>query len=161
MTIREGMTMKISQTKDYNLVAKLNKHVHILHANLYPQYFTPYNYEEIKETFRNIIQIPNYMFLLLEDKEEALGYAWIEVRNYPQNVFLKGYNSIYIHQISIAESKRGKGYGSHLMEKVYEIAKRKGIGVIELEYWYDNDVAKEFYDKQNFTKYREFVYKEV
>ncbi|MGJ9383091.1 N-acetyltransferase family protein [Salipaludibacillus sp. CF4.18] len=153
--------MKISQTNDYELVAELNKHVHVLHANLYPQYFMPYNYKAIKETFKNVFQIPNYTFLLLEDNDEAVGYAWIEMRNYPENVFVKGYRSIYVHQISIAETKQNKGYGSRLMEKIYDIAKSKGIHLVELEYWYDNDAAKEFYEKHNFTNYREFVNKRL
>lgn len=31
--------MKISQIRNFNLVAKLNKYVHDLHSNLYPKYF--------------------------------------------------------------------------------------------------------------------------
>ncbi|MFJ7745578.1 hypothetical protein [Peribacillus sp. NPDC097295] len=47
--------MHIRQTNDFELVAKLNKTVHDLHANLYPEYFKAYNDEEIKACFRKII----------------------------------------------------------------------------------------------------------
>ncbi|MCO0601216.1 GNAT family N-acetyltransferase [Peribacillus butanolivorans] len=65
--------------------------------------------------------------ILLEDNEEALGYAWIEIRE-------------YIYQISIVETKRNKGYGSSLMECIYEIANDRGIDLIELDYWFENSV---------------------
>jgi diamine N-acetyltransferase len=93
--------------------------------------------------------------------KQYLGYAWIEIRNYPENAFKKAYPSVYVHQISISESHRKKGYGSKLMEEIYHIAKTNHIDMIELDYWCDNHSAKEFYKKQGFTKYREFVYKEV
>ncbi|MDP1421362.1 hypothetical protein Q8G35_24050 [Peribacillus simplex] len=47
------------------------------------------------------------------------------------------------------------------MECIYEIAKDRGIDLIELDYWFENSVAKDFYKKQNFIKYREFVYKQL
>ncbi|MFH0070733.1 GNAT family N-acetyltransferase, partial [Peribacillus sp. NPDC056705] len=86
---------------------------------------------------------------------------WIEIREYPENAFKKGYKSVYVHQISIEDTKRNKGYGSSLMEYIYEIANDRGINLIELDYWFENSVAKDFYKKQNFIKYREFVYKEL
>ncbi|MFJ8072341.1 GNAT family N-acetyltransferase [Peribacillus sp. NPDC096447] len=153
--------MKISQTRNFKLVAKLNKYVHDLHSNLYPKYFKEYNYENVKEVFKSLINNESFIFLLLEDNEEALGYAWIEIREYPENAFKKGYKSVYVHQISIVDTKRNNGYGSSLMECIYEIANDRGIDLIELDYWFENSVAKDFYKKQNFIKYREFVYKQL
>ena len=153
--------MKISQTRNFNLIAKLNKYVHELHSNLYPKYFKEYNYENVKDVFKSLVNNESFIFLLLEDNEEALGYAWIEIREYPENAFKNGYKSVYVHQISIVETKRIKGYGSSLMECIYEIANDREIDLIELDYWFENSVAKDFYKKQNFIKYREFVYKEL
>ncbi|WP_338778840.1 GNAT family N-acetyltransferase [Metabacillus sp. FJAT-52054] len=90
-----------------------------------------------------------------------MGYAWIEIRNYPENAFKKAYRSVYVHQISIADHMRNQGYGSRLMEEVAEVAKSKGITKVELDYWFDNEAAKNFYRKNNFVKYREFVYMDL
>ncbi|MBP2243165.1 ribosomal protein S18 acetylase RimI-like enzyme [Cytobacillus eiseniae] len=153
--------MKISRTRDFELVAKLNKYVHDLHANLYPEYFKEYNFEEIKIFFQKIIDQEEFAFLLLEDDEQPLGYAWIEFRNYPANTFKKAYKSVYVHQISITENQRKKGYGSKLMDEITDIAKVNGINKIELDYWFNNEIAKNFYKKNDFVKYREFVYKDI
>ncbi|MFE4243850.1 GNAT family N-acetyltransferase [Peribacillus butanolivorans] len=153
--------MQIRQTTDYEKIAKLNRYVHNLHAKLYPRYFKEYNYTEIKDTFKSLINNNSFVFLILEHNEESLGYVWIEIRNYPENVFKNGYNSVYVHQISIVENQKKKGYGTRLMEEVYKIAKRNDIDLIELDYWFENDDAKEFYKKHHFIKYREFVYKQL
>ncbi|WP_243385334.1 GNAT family N-acetyltransferase [Bacillus kexueae] len=153
--------MKISRTTDFELVAKLNKYVHDLHVNLYPEYFKEYNFEGIKSFFQNNINKEEFMFLLLEDNGLPLGYAWIEFRDYPENAFKKAYKAIYVHQISISENERNKGYGSKLMEEIVEIAKDNGIQKIELDYWFHNEIAKNFYKKNEFVKYREFVYKDI
>jgi len=153
--------MKIIRTTDYETIAKLNQSVHDLHYELYPKYFKQYDYEAIKEFFKGIIHDERFIFLLVEDDGEAIGYAWIEIRNYPESPFKKAYKSVYVHQISVTETKRKKGYGSRLMKEIYEIAKNKGIDWVELDYWLENKIAKDFYKKLGFKKYREFVHKEI
>lgn len=64
-----GKKLKISRTNNFELVAKLNKYVHDLHVNLYPEYFKEYNYDEIKEFFQKIIGKEKFTFLLLEDDD--------------------------------------------------------------------------------------------
>ncbi|MBM7602657.1 ribosomal protein S18 acetylase RimI-like enzyme [Metabacillus crassostreae] len=153
--------MKISETKDSALIAKLNKPVHDLHYSLYPKYFNEYKYEEINEVFKKLIENEKNIFLLLEENEDAVGYAWIEIRDYPENAFKKRYQSIYVHQISIAPTQRKKGYGTALMNFIDQRAIEREIDLIELDYWIDNKAAEEFYEKHKFVKYREFVYKQL
>jgi len=76
--------LNISQTNSYQTIARLNKSVHELHVSLYPKYFKKYNYESIREFFRRIINHRKFIFLLLEDEEKEIGYAWIEIKDYPQ-----------------------------------------------------------------------------
>jgi ribosomal protein S18 acetylase RimI-like enzyme len=153
--------MHIIQTKDYETIARLNKDVHDLHFNLYPEFFKEYNYETIKEFFKRIIDKPNFTFLLLENDKRYIGYAWLEIKEYSENEFKRHYKSVYLHQLSIIEEERNKGFGSKLMEKITEIAETNNIRKIELDYWYSNDIAKDFYHKNGYKKYREIVYKEI
>ncbi|MBM7553503.1 ribosomal protein S18 acetylase RimI-like enzyme [Thalassobacillus pellis] len=47
------------------------------------------------------------------------------------------------------------------MEKIYKIAEAKGITLIELDYWNENEAAKKFYERQGFSKRSEFAFREV
>ncbi|WP_186579266.1 GNAT family N-acetyltransferase [Aquibacillus kalidii] len=153
--------MRIISTKDYHKIALLNKEVHDLHAQLYPNFFKKYKYNEIVGFFQRAVHNPNSIFLLLEDSNQALGYVWAEIFDYPDSEFGHSYRSLYIHQISIVKKAQSKGYGSKLMENIYMFARNNGIFKIELDYWADNEIAKSFYKKQGFKKVREFVYKDL
>ena len=153
--------MKITRTIDYELIARLNKPILELHASLYPQHFTEYNFEATQDSFKQWVTNDNFIFLLLEDNDESIGFAWVEIKNYIQTAFKKPYRSVYVHQINIIEKQTSRGYGSHLMNNIYGIAKSEGIELVELDYWVNNERAKNFYEKQGFMGYREFVYKKI
>jgi len=157
--VKEAEKMEVSITKDYELIAKLNKSVHDLHVELYPNYFKEYDFNKVSSFFEGLIQKDNQLFLLLKNEDETVGYAWIEVKEYPENVFKKGYKSVYVHQLNVL--RPNQGLGSVLMDKIYNIAKEQKIKLVEVDYWANNQVAERFYQKQGFTTYREFLYKEL
>ena len=153
--------MKITRTKDYNTIAKLNKHVQEVHVKLRPDLFMPFNLEAVTEKFKSVIDNEKFMFLLLEDNDEAIGFAWIEFKEHLGSAFKKASRSVYVHQISISETERSKGYGSALMEEIYDVAKKRGAGTVELDYWAENEGAQRFYQKEGFAQTRTFVAKEL
>lgn len=153
--------MHITRTTDFELIARLNKPIHELHASLYPEYFTEYNFEAIRDSFEKLVQGDSSIFLLLEDANEPLGYAWVELRNYPQTAFTKTRRALFVHQLGIVHEQKRRGYGAALMDYIYNLAREQSIETVELDYWVNNEIAKNFYSKQGFTGYREFVYRRV
>ncbi|KHE71873.1 GNAT family N-acetyltransferase [Halobacillus sp. BBL2006] len=153
--------MVIKETNDFALIAELNEHVHTLHVELYPRYFKPYDYQQVKSFFENMINNPRFIFFVVEVDGKARGYAWVEIRAYPENPFKKSYTSIYVHQISVEERYRNIGCGQRLMKAVEGLAETHQATEIELDYWIDNLEAKQFYEKNGFVKYRECVHKYV
>ncbi|MGR3764366.1 GNAT family N-acetyltransferase [Rossellomorea sp. NS-SX7] len=153
--------MNIYQTKDFEKIAVLNEAVQKVHAEAYPEYFKEYRYEEIKEFFEEIISKPHHTFFILEDEGNTIGYAWIEIKHYPENPFKKEYKSLLVHQLSIEAHVRGKGYGTFFMKELFRFAADHHLSRVELDYWHNNNMARSFYEKQGFTVFREYVYKEV
>lgn len=153
--------MKISQSLNSEEIAMLNKEVHEIHVSLYPEYFKEYDFEEVKEFFKKIVSTPNYYFYIVTDEGQSLGYAWLEIREYPENVFMKSYRCVYIHQLGIMKVHRNKGIGRFLMNFINNFAKENGINKIQLDYWSDNESASQFYIKNGFKSYRNYLYKEV
>ncbi|WP_135547423.1 GNAT family N-acetyltransferase [Paenibacillus cymbidii] len=153
--------MQVIQTGDAMLLARLNKDVHELHVSLYPQYFKEYRVEEILEFFSKATGDSRFLFFVLEDNGKYFGYAWVEIKEYRENAFMKAYRSVFVHQLSIGSEHRGKGLGSLLMNTIYELAASRGIRRIELDYWADNHSAASFYDKQGFQAYRTYVFKDL
>ncbi|MEB2275931.1 GNAT family N-acetyltransferase [Bacillus sp. ILBB4] len=153
--------MKISRTLDAGKIAKLNQSVHQLHVELYPQHFQTYDFHQVHEFFKKVMKDDRFIFLLGEDEGQHVGFAWLEIKQYSETVFKKAYESIYVHQINIAESYKNKGFGSSLMKEIYSIARTNDINTIELDYWNDNTIAESFYEKEGFVTYRKMAYKEL
>ncbi|MDP1439690.1 GNAT family N-acetyltransferase [Priestia megaterium] len=153
--------MKISRTFDAGKIAKLNQSVHQLHVELYPQHFQTYDFHQVHEFFKKVMKDDRFIFLLGEDEGQHVGFAWLEIKQYSETVFKKAYESIYVHQINIAESYKNKGFGSSLMKGIYSIARTNDINTIELDYWNDNTIAESFYEKEGFVTYRKIAYKEL
>jgi GNAT superfamily N-acetyltransferase len=153
--------LKISRTFDAGKIAKLNQSVHQLHVELYPQHFQTYDFHQVHEFFKKVMKDDRFIFLLGEDEGQHVGFAWLEIKQYSETVFKKAYESIYVHQINIAESYKNKGFGSSLMKEIYSIARTNDINTIELDYWNDNMIAESFYEKEGFVTYRKMAYKEL
>jgi len=153
--------MEIIKTFDHEIIARLNNDVQDIHVSLYPEYFNEYDYESISGFYKQIMTNPNFDFLVIKSDEQYLGYAWIEVREIQESVFMRANKFVFVHQFSISKEYRNKGFGSQLMNKIEEIARDKGINRIQLDYWSDNELAREFYKKNEYKIYREFIYKDL
>lgn len=153
--------MEMILTKDYGILAKLNEGVQNIHAEIYPEFFKIHNIDEVTQFFKEVVNKPNHLFLLVKDEDEFVGYAWIEIKNSLETPFKKAFSTLYIHQINIVDDKRNKGYGSFIIHKIVSFARDHHISRIELDYWTDNSIAKNFYEKLGFKKFREHVFMEI
>ena len=153
--------MNFFRTNNSELIAQLNEHVHTIHVKLYPEYFKDYKYESMIVFFNKFINNKEHLFLVLEENNEYIGYAWLELRANAESEFSKGFKDIYVHQKKKKKDYKGRGYGQAFMKKIYKIAKLYGINEIKLDYWIGNDEAAKFYKKQGFVKIREFVVKKL
>jgi diamine N-acetyltransferase len=153
--------MKITKTKDYETIAKLNKTVQDVHVELFPEYFTPYNYEQVRNFFKEIVNDPKQIFLLVEEAANPIAYVWMTVRKSGDSPFKKACTTLYIHQISVERNFSNKGVGSQLITHIEKIAKDLRATKLELDYWIDNTIARNFYKKLGFVINREVVQKEL
>ncbi|MGN1399980.1 MAG: GNAT family N-acetyltransferase [Bacillus sp. (in: firmicutes)] len=155
------MGIGVTITRDYEAIAWLNQFVHNMHVKLYPDYFKEYDYEGSKAFFKEMVNRPDILFLLAEEERENIGYAMLEKKEYPDTIFKKPYRSLYIHQISVSDRYKNKGYGTKLLEKACYLAKEEGIDKVELDYWLGNKEAEEFYFRKQFKPYRQVVMREL
>lgn len=153
--------MQIEEASDSEIITKLNRDVQELHFSLYPDRFKPFDFNTINEFFKRVMENPKNIFLIIKDNDQYLGYAWLEIREYQESAFTKSSKSVFVHHLSILKVHQNKGYGLSLMDRIYEIAEINRISRVELDYWSDNEIAKKFYEKNEFNRYREFVFKEL
>lgn len=140
------------------LITALNEPVHMLHHNLYPEIFKPFNTKEMHEYFSNVVRFEGHHFLICEDGESAIGYVWFQEVFRFESAFRYSDHNVYINQISVNEDHRGKGAGKLLFDAVLEFAKNNDIKKIGLDYWAKNESAKGIYEKLGFNVEKEIAY---
>lgn len=101
--------------------------------------------KEFTDRVHGIIQ--NYPFIVLEENNQVIGYAYLDVFNPRVAYRYTADLSIYLDQAS-----RGKGYGSILMEEIIRIAKVKGYVNLMSLITEGNIASEKIHEKFGFDK---------
>lgn len=150
--------MKVVQTTDASVIARLNEQVQNLHHHLYPTRFKPFNFDDIKAYFHAIIDSKNHYFFICMEKNEPIGYIWFEEVKRSETAFSNAMHYLYVNHISVNKNFRKKGVGSALFDTALYFAQSNGIKKIGLDYWSKNSIAKEIYEKIGFEVEREISF---
>lgn len=153
------MEIKIIDTKDYELLAMLNKEVQELHHSLYPNIFKPYNQEDVTSFFKEILEQNTTKAFVAYAGKEVTGYMLLFLKEVPENPFQYLQRFILIDQIGVKSEFRNNGIGELLLGKVYEITKEQHFKMIRLNHWTMNNDARSFFSKHGFSYFNEQMWK--
>ena len=154
------MKIEIHESRDSDVIAKLNQTVQNLHVKEYPQYFKEYDYNSVKVVIDELLSKDNWFSFIAYWNAEPVGYVLFYIRHYQENTFRYAYKAIHIDQISVSRKYQRTNIGTLLMDRVEEFASEKKIDQIELTYWDRNIHAKKFYEKRGFVSNFHFVVKQ-
>lgn len=157
--------MKIIETRDAQLMAKLGYVMQEKHKEMYPDFFKPYDEEAILHYFQERFKNPKQqVFLWIDDqqeREQIAAYLWLEEEAVAETVYRYGYTRLYLHHILIMPAYQGKGLSKKLLAFADNFAKERGISQLELHYWSDNERAKKVYQQLGYEVYTEVAYKQL
>lgn len=86
------------------------------------------------------------VFVAVDADEKVLGYAFCVFRQHLNDNILTDIRTLYIDDLCVDESLRGKHIGRSLYEYVLEFARREGCYNLTLNVWECNQGAKRFYE---------------
>jgi len=155
------MDIKIIESTDSGLLAELNHDVQELHAQIEPNIFKKHSVSEMKKLFVKLLESKNMYSYVAYYGDKPVGYILISESEYPESCFKHSYKVVYIHQICIMSGYRGKDIGKKLVEQAKSFAKEKEISRIELDFWYKNENAGQFFRSQGFTTFNEKMFIDV
>ena len=143
-----NINIRKAEKSDYipfrNLMVQLQQH----HINLRPdvykitdQFFSEDEYAKLLKTSQIILAINN---------DEIIGAVCYNIREMKADI-IHSFKCLWISDLIVDESHRGKGIGTMLMEKVKEVAKENGVDRVQLNVNALNSGAIKLYEKQGFT----------
>lgn len=155
------MGIQIFACRDSGLLAKLNREIQELHVGIEPEIFKRHSEVEMEKLFAEVLERENtYGYVAFWDDDPA-GYVLLSLREYPETPFKYAYTVVYIEQICVLQKFRGQKIGNLLMEQVKTLARERGIHRVELDFWFKNENAGQFFRSRGFQTYNERMYLKV
>lgn len=128
---------------DIGRIMELLRQVNRVHHTIRPDLFklqTKYNEQEL-EVLLNNDNSPIFVY----DDGSVLGHAFCQVSEVRDHRLLQDVKTLYIDDICVDETARGKHVGKALYEHVRDYARTIGCYNITLNVWEGNDAAYAFY----------------
>ncbi len=132
---------------DIPRILELLVQVDMVHHNGRPDIFkgpaTKYNAAELEEI---IADDETPVFVFADENDKVLGHAFCIHKQELNNNVLTDIKTLYIDDICVDETARGKHVGKTLYESVIEYAKENGFYNVTLNVWNCNPGALKFYE---------------
>ena len=132
---------------DIPRIIDLLHQVDMVHHRLRPELFksntTKYSEQEL-ETLLGDESKPIFVY----DDGEVLGYAFCQITQVKNDRLLQDRKSLYLDDLCVDETARGRHIGSALFEFVRDYAKSIGCHAVTLNVWAGNDAAMQFYQSK-------------
>ena len=91
------------------------------------------------------------VFCALDEREDLLGYAFCIFQQHKNSNILTDIKTLYIDDLCVDESARGRHIGKSLYEYVLAFARESGCYNVTLNVWTCNEGAMRFYEKMGLT----------
>jgi ribosomal protein S18 acetylase RimI-like enzyme len=142
MNIRRARITDIEKIKD------LLNQVLTVHHNGRPDLFKPNCRKYTDSELAALIADEQRPIFAAEDDGEILGYAFCVIKQTKNDNILTDIKTLYIDDLCVDETVRGKHVGTALYEYVKKYAKEIGCYNLTLNVWACNENAAAFYEKQ-------------
>ena len=143
--------------KDFARVAELKKQIHSDHVRNAPDFYKnveqPLTVEEYNAYIDPSGKRRSYVLL---DGSQIVAYAFTQVLESQNNALVYDQKQLFLDDLCVDETLRGRGYGNRLMQEIVSIAEESGCKTVELNVWDWNRSAIAFYQAlgMDFTRLR-------
>ena len=132
--------------KDIPKIIDLLKQVCLVHHKDRPDIFkvgTKYSAEELKSILKDETRP---ILVSVDEYDNVQGYCFCIYQQHVNNSVLTDIKTLYIDDLCVDETLRGKHIGKELYESAVELAKDAGCYNLTLNVWSCNQSALKFYD---------------
>ncbi|MCR5396464.1 MAG: GNAT family N-acetyltransferase [Lachnospiraceae bacterium] len=142
------MVIRLAKEKDIDEILKLLGQVLQIHADLRPDIFvadtTKYSRADI---IRMIQDDSNPIYVAADEEDRCVGCAFCQIIEPSKCQNMVPIRQLFIDDLCVDESFRGKHIGEVLFDYVKNEAKTLGCYEVTLNVWEGNTSAEKFYEK--------------
>ena len=133
-------------TKDIPKMMELLAQVDLVHHNGRPDIFkigTKYNEAELENL---LLDETRPILVCVNDEDEVQGYCFCIFQQHIENSVLTDIKTLYIDDLCVEETLRGKHIGKELYSAALDLAKQNDCYNLTLNVWSCNQSALKFYE---------------
>ena len=143
----DKMLIRRAENKDIDGINKLLYQVLMVHHNGRPDLFQAGGKKYRDEQLTAIIADDTKpIFVCVDEGNTVLGYAFCIYQQHINNSILTDIKTLYIDDLCVDETLRGKHIGKELYDSAVELAKDTGCYNLTLNVWSCNQSALRFYE---------------
>lgn len=135
-----------AEIKDLPEINHLLEEVLKVHNAIRPDIFKGDGAKYTRDELINHLKEEKKPIYVYVENNKVVGHLFLEIREYESNVIIP-YKSVFVDDLCILDTERGKGIGKALMEFAFEYAKSIGAKDVSLNVWNKNEDALKFYEK--------------
>ncbi len=143
--------------KDFARVAELKNQIHSDYVRNAPDFYRNVEQPLTVEEYNAYIDPSGKRCAnVLLDGSQIVAYAFTQVLESQNNALVYDQKQLFLDDLCVDETLRGRGYGNRLMQEIVSIAEESGCKTVELNVWDWNRSAIAFYQAlgMEFTRLR-------
>ena len=141
------MKVRRAQEKDMERIDALLMQVERIHHEGRPDLFRVGRKKYTDEELRELIHDDSRPILVAADEKDAvMGYAFCIFQQYQNHNIMTDIKTLYIDDLCVDETIRGRHIGRTLYDSVLEFAREQGCYNVTLNVWSCNESAMKFYE---------------
>lgn len=140
--------IRYAKEKDIPKIEDLLSQVCLVHHDGRPDIFKigrKYSEEELKEMLKDE---KRPILVYTDENDMVMGYCLCIYQQYLNNAILTDIKTLYIDDLCVDQSLRGKHVGKELYEAAIKLARNSGCYNLTLNVWSCNQSALRFYEAQ-------------
>ncbi|MCR5360503.1 MAG: GNAT family N-acetyltransferase [Bacteroidales bacterium] len=134
-----------AEKSDINRILALLHQVNMVHYAIRPDLFKPHTTKYDAQELEALFDDESRPVFVFDEGDGVLGYAFCKVSEVRGDLLLCDNRTLYIDDICVDESTRGRHIGKSLFEYVRNYAQTIGCHNVTLNVWEGNDAALSFY----------------
>ncbi len=146
------MQIRIANSNDIPGILELLRQVGQVHHDIRPDIFRPGALKYDASALEAILPDENRPIFVAVDGDTLLGYCFCVRKDYRGSGVQTDRVELYIDDLCVEESRRGRGVATALYRYTTDYAKALGCAFVSLNVWCGNENAMAFYEKMGLRK---------
>lgn len=142
------MEIRLACSRDIPGMISLLQQVGEVHHQIRPDLFRAGAQKYNETDLESLLKDPSRPIFAAVEEEKLLGYCFCILEEVKDNSVLMDDRTLYIDDLCVDETIRGKHVGKTLYEYARAYAKETGCRSVTLNVWCGNESAMAFYEKR-------------